>query len=251
MNRNNFTLIELLVVIAIIAILAAMLLPALNQARARARAINCVSNLKQCGMALIQYADDQDGSVIKCRKTADGKTNIEWNHALLGWKYTYAGDGGRYDFSGQGLSGYLQGPESVTACTTMGREEPPKSTYAYGFVDLMSSGNWNTVKQETGDIAVRLDLYNKYVRTSGARRPSDTVILADTGFPATSPLFQSGFCVRTFKHDALDSGAVMERHLGRANLLFIDGHVGSQNKTALGETANKITCVLSENGAPR
>ncbi|MBU8902134.1 MAG: DUF1559 domain-containing protein [Victivallales bacterium] len=81
-NRNslNFTLIELLVVIAIIAILAAMLLPALNKAREAAKAISCVSNLKQLGVAQEVYLDDYDG--IFC--IADGASA----NAYLGtWAY--------------------------------------------------------------------------------------------------------------------------------------------------------------------
>jgi prepilin-type N-terminal cleavage/methylation domain-containing protein/prepilin-type processing-associated H-X9-DG protein len=63
-NRRGFTLIELLVVIAIIAILAAILFPVFAQAREKARAISCVSNVKQIGTASLMYAEDYDETLV-------------------------------------------------------------------------------------------------------------------------------------------------------------------------------------------
>ena len=82
--KKIFTLIELLVVIAIIAILASMLLPALNKARDKAKGIKCVSNLKQTYVYIPMYADDFDGWIPANRNTPSPANSMFYTFYQLG-----------------------------------------------------------------------------------------------------------------------------------------------------------------------
>lgn len=81
-NRHNFTLIELLIVIAIIAILAGMLLPALNRARATARGTQCKNKMKQLGVVHQLYAADHQDFIVPTRQSYSSGGRLDWETAL-------------------------------------------------------------------------------------------------------------------------------------------------------------------------
>jgi len=201
--KKNFTLIELLVVIAIIAILAGMLLPALNKARASARMASCINNLKQIGLSTSMYAGDFKEEEPPCNDVATGKT---WYHFL---------------YEGQYLP-LTVGPcplsTPVPISSTDSRLNP---TYFYGMLLRLSTGGayWG----------INLKIANmKY-------KPSSQGIIFDS---ADKDDIQRGFHVIDCDDLGVVRGVVRTRHNNRANTLFMDGHVSTMSGGELYEMGN-------------
>ena len=91
-SRSAFTLIELLVVIAIIAVLASLLLPAVARTKSQASRVQCLSQMRQIGLATMMYADDHDGELPRSSHSAMAFGQLPWGYALvpylLGKEYT-------------------------------------------------------------------------------------------------------------------------------------------------------------------
>jgi prepilin-type N-terminal cleavage/methylation domain-containing protein/prepilin-type processing-associated H-X9-DG protein len=150
-NRRGFTLVELLVVIGIIALLVAILLPALNKARKQANAVVCASNMRQIALAILQYTNDNKGKVIMEVQANSGliyPDGFGWASELVHQKYISAPN-------------YWTTPNATGSYTADGAQVPSTSVFrcpegisdipynAVGqyndpYVDYPSGSNWPT-----------------------------------------------------------------------------------------------------------
>jgi prepilin-type N-terminal cleavage/methylation domain-containing protein/prepilin-type processing-associated H-X9-DG protein len=207
---RGFTLVELLVVIAIIALLAALLLPALAQAKHSAQRAKCFSNLRQLALAAQLYWDDHDGATFKYLTTATNGGTIYW----FGWiQDEAAGEGQRaFDATHGALYPYLQG-RGVELCPALKygdaqlKLKAKGATYGYGF---------------------NFYLFDRNV--ARIRRPADTAIFADSAQVNTwqAPASPDHPMLEEWYYLDADWPTAHFRHRQKASVAFFDGHLSSE-----------------------
>jgi prepilin-type N-terminal cleavage/methylation domain-containing protein/prepilin-type processing-associated H-X9-DG protein len=209
-RRLGFTLIELLVVMAVIAVIAAILFPVFAHARERARQASCASNLRQIGLAAMQYVADSDGLLFSA------VSHAEDNGSIIHWS-----------FCGE----HTRDTPNVRVNTSCGPLAPflkSAGVWQCPSVSGLKAADYYTAVPPAYGLSiayVRLEIsQNRPVSLAQATAPTETIFAADSAFCSSGAPFWTRYVYLPTDHQASIHGL----HSGLANVLWLDGHVNAR-----------------------